>query len=170
MHPKKRKSDLPTVISPSHSLDSVDNSLPGALTPPQNWIDEVKQNVRSSWDMTSKDKVLDTDWLSHCLESLLSQEIVEKYGFSTQQTATKVVLRDLIFTRKLKEVCMKYPLVHGLRTLREEIVFTAQPKIHSHSQMFRYGRSIFCQPHRPNFSDIFDLWLHRFVRSPCNIP
>ena len=130
MHPKKRKSDLPTVISPSHSLDSVDNSLPGALTPPQNWIDEVKQNVRSSWDMTSKDKVLDTDWLSHCLESLLSQEIVEKYGFSTQQTATKVVLRDLIFTRKLKEVCMKYPLVHGLRTLREEIVFTAQPKIH----------------------------------------
>ena len=104
MHPKRRKSDLPTVISPSHSLDSIDNSLPGALTPPQNWIDEVKQNVRASWDMTSKDKALDTDWLSHCLESLLSQEIVEKYGFSTPQTATKVVLRDLIFTRKLKEV------------------------------------------------------------------
>ena len=113
MHPKKRKSDLPTVISPSHSLDSIDNSLPGTLTPPQNWIDEVKQNVRSSWDMTSKDKVLDTDWLSYCLESLLSQEIVEKYGFSTQQTATTVVLRDLIFTRKLKEVCTKYPLVYN---------------------------------------------------------
>ena len=49
---------------------------------------------------------------------------------------------------------------HGLRTPREEITFTARPKIHSHSQIFRYGRSIFCLPHRPNFSDIFDLCLH----------
>ena len=49
---------------------------------------------------------------------------------------------------------------HGLRTPREKIAFTAQPKIRSHSQIFRYGRSIFCLPHRPNFSDIFDLCLH----------
>ena len=49
---------------------------------------------------------------------------------------------------------------HGLRTPREEIAFTARPKIHSHSQIFRYGRSIFCLPHRPNISDIFDLCLH----------
>ena len=49
---------------------------------------------------------------------------------------------------------------HGLRTPREEIAFTARPKIHSHSQIFRYGGSIFCLPHRPNFSDIFDLSLH----------
>ena len=49
---------------------------------------------------------------------------------------------------------------HGLWTPREKIAFTAQPKIHSHSQIFRYGRSIFCLPHRPNFSDIFDLCLH----------
>ena len=49
---------------------------------------------------------------------------------------------------------------HGLRTLREEIAFTARPKIHSHSQIFRYCRSIFCLLHRPNFSDIFDLCLH----------
>ena len=49
---------------------------------------------------------------------------------------------------------------HGLRMPREEIAFTARPKIHSHSQIFRYGRSIFCLPHRPNFSDIFDLCLH----------
>ena len=46
----------------------------------------------------------------------------------------------------------------GLRTPGEEIAFTARPKIHS--QIFRYGRSIFCLPHRPNFSDIFDLCLH----------
>ena len=30
----------------------------------------------------------------------------------------------------------------------------------SHSQIFRYCQSIFCLPHRPNFSDIFDLCLH----------
>ena len=43
---------------------------------------------------------------------------------------------------------------------REEMAFTARPKIHSHSQIFRYGRSIFCLPLLPNFSDIFDLCLH----------
>ena len=51
-------------------------------------------------------------------------------------------------------------LGHGLRTPGEEIFFTAWPKIHSQSQIFRYGRSIFCLPHRPKFSDCFDLCLH----------
>ena len=43
-----------------------------------------------------------------------------------------------------------YPLIpysniwaHGLRTPREEMTFTARPKIKSQSQIFRYGRSIF---------------------------
>ena len=53
-----------------------------------------------------------------------------------------------------------HTFVHGLRTPREEIAFTARPKIQSQSQIFRYGGSIFCLPHRPNFSDIFDLCLH----------
>ena len=35
-----------------------------------------------------------------------------------------------------------------------------QPKIQSQSQIFRYGQSIFCLPHRPNFSYVFDLCLH----------
>ena len=52
-------------------------------------------------------------------------------------------------------------LTHRLRTPREEIAFTARPKIHSHSQIFRYGRSIFCLPHQPKFSDFFDLCFHR---------
>ena len=51
-------------------------------------------------------------------------------------------------------------LYHGLRTPREEIAFTARPKIHSHSQIIKYGQSIRCLPHWPNFSDIFDLCLH----------
>jgi hypothetical protein len=33
-------------------------------------------------------------------------------------------------------------------------------KIHSNSQIFRYGRSMFCCPHRPKFSYFFDLCLH----------
>ena len=49
---------------------------------------------------------------------------------------------------------------HGLRTPREEIPFTARPKTQSQSQIFRYGGSIFCLPHRTNFPDIFDLCLH----------
>ena len=37
---------------------------------------------------------------------------------------------------------------------------TARQKIQSQFQIFRYGRSIFCLPHWPNFSDIFDLCHH----------
>ena len=59
-------------------------------------------------------------------------------------------------------------LGHGLRTPREEIAFTARPKIQSQSEIFRYGRSIFCLPHRPNFSDIFDLCLH-WVSVVCGV-
>ena len=53
-----------------------------------------------------------------------------------------------------------YGYAHGLRTPGDEIAFTARPKINSHSQIFRYSRSIFCLPHRPKFSDFFDLCLH----------
>ena len=53
-----------------------------------------------------------------------------------------------------------HDLQHGLRTPREEIAFTTRPKIQSQSQTFTYDGSIFCLPHRPNFSNIFDLCLH----------
>ena len=50
---------------------------------------------------------------------------------------------------------------HGLRTFREEIAFTARPKIHSHSKIFRYGLSIFRPAHHPIFQiHIFDSYLH----------
>ena len=64
------------------------------------------------------------------------------------------------FVKNTFQHCDLHRQRHGLRTPREEIAFTARPKIHSHSQIFRYGGSIFCLPHRPNFSDIFDLCLH----------
>ena len=57
-------------------------------------------------------------------------------------------------------ISLLHGLMHGLRKPREEKAFTAWPKIQSQSQIFRYGRSIFCLPHRPKFSDFFDLCLH----------
>ena len=50
--------------------------------------------------------------------------------------------------------------MHGVRTPREEIAFTAWPEIQSQSQIVRYGQSIFYLSHRPKFSDFFDLCLN----------
>ena len=69
-----------------------------------------------------------------------------------------------------------YDIKHVLWTPREEIAFTAQPKIPSQSQIFRYNRNMVCCPHWPNFSDIFDLCLHwmsivrniKFTSEPWN--
>ena len=60
--------------------------------------------------------------------------------------------------RSQKTLSGNYGVRHGLRTPGEEFTFTARPKIKS--QIFRYSRSIFCLPHRPKFSDFFDLCLH----------
>ena len=49
---------------------------------------------------------------------------------------------------------------HGLWTPREIIAFTARLIIQFQFQIFRYSQSIFCWPHWPNFSDIFDLCPH----------
>jgi hypothetical protein len=64
----------------------------------------------------------------------------------------------ITFDDNIDVMCKFHGREHGLRTPREEKAFTAQPKIQS--QIFRYDRSIFCLPHQPNFSDIFDLCLH----------
>ena len=47
----------------------------------------------------------------------------------------------------------------GIRTTDNQRRNT-QPKIHPNSQIFRYSQKISCLPHRPNFSDTFDLCLH----------
>jgi hypothetical protein len=61
-----------------------------------------------------------------------------------------------ILTKKADYSCM----YTRTTTTSEEIAFTARPNIQFQSQIFRYGQSKFCLPHRPNFSDIFDLCLH----------
>ena len=55
---------------------------------------------------------------------------------------------------------ISHPPDHRLRTPIEELAFAAWQKIHNHSQIFTYGRSTFCLPYQPNFSDIFDSYLH----------
>ena len=70
---------------------------------------------------------------------------IKKFGFNTDKSDKKGHLRMLD---------------HGLRTPGEEIAVTARPKIKYQSQIFRYGQSIFCLPHRPNFSDVFALCLY----------
>ena len=65
------------------------------------------------------------------------------------------------FSKRIRKTsCLLETSELGLRTPGEEIAFTARPKIKSQSQIFRYGRSIFCLPHRPKISDLFDLCLH----------
>ena len=92
------------------------------------------------------------------LQPLIRTEImVKKYYFSSEELLCfKYFFIEMLFP--IIKCCVV--VWHGLRTPREEIAFTAQPKIQSQSQIFRYGQSIFCLSHRPNFSDIFDLCLH----------
>ena len=57
--------------------------------------------------------------------------------FGTVQTADLAVRRTVEAERKRK--INKNNVEHGLWTAGEDIAFTAQPKINSHSQIFRYG-------------------------------
>ena len=112
------------------------------------------------------------DWkLRMCWMSLHVKGRVVLCGLVMHSTRLHVSVLVAGVAKVIKFSCTAlYPLLnwcmqlyhgnHGLRTLGEEIDFTARPKIHSHSQIFRYGRSIFCLPHRPKFSDFFDLCLH----------
>ena len=91
-----------------------------------------------------------------------TQPLLPNMYFFLKNTRKKAVLAVLLLVAALN------PMYHGLRTPIEEIAFTAQPKINSQSQIFRYAQSIFCLPHQPKFSDFFDLCLHwvSVVRDP----
>ena len=81
---------------------------------------------------------------------------------------------DLIFGRAVKAISslgVRSPCLepskknsnggkHGLRTPREEISFTDGRKFNPNPKFLGTAEAIFCLPHQPNFSDIFDLCLH----------
>ena len=102
--------------------------------------------------------------LSNFLGGILENQWFHKYILTSSDikkaTSEIIVLRYVRQNVLTKSTGPWHSTWHGLRTPREEIAFTARPKIQSQSQFFRYGGSIFCLPHRPNFSDIFDLCLH----------
>ena len=95
-------------------------------------------------------------------QSLQSISQVSDPSFLSQRGAIKQIwvfeAQTILSTQGHAILCMG--AAHGLRTPGKEIAFTAQPKINSHSQIFRCGRSKFCWSRRPKFSDFFDLCLH----------
>ena len=92
------------------------------------------------------------------------------FGFKKDSVTVHMILIEKLLGNQLyvRFQVFSNECKHGLRTPREEIAFTARPKIHSHSQIFRYGGSIFCLPHRPEFSGFFAFCLHwvSVVRAP----
>ena len=70
------------------------------------------------------------------------------------------IILTLILWAGHKSLTLFSGFPHRLQMPWDEVVFTKWRKIHSHSQIFRYGRSIFCLPHWPKLSYFFDLCLH----------
>ena len=82
--------------------------------------------------------------------------IFKKTGTKLSSRAVKIPRNEYTFKKAtfkqlflVKIMSLFNNLLHGLRSLSEEIAFTARLKINSHSQMLWYSRSIFCLPHRP---------------------
>ena len=70
---------------------------------------------------------------------------------------------QIVVSYSFKELVISYIFANGLRTPIDEIAFTARPKINSHSQIFRYGQSIFCLPHLIHINAIsfFISWIEK---------
>ena len=121
-----------------------------------NWEGHCGQNVvrvrYASLDQLLSKYIWLKSWApKFCWKNSMSRDYSIEYVCDIQENPSSQVLP--IIAKNLS-------FHHGLRTPGEEIAFTARPKIHSHSQIFKYGRSIFCLPHRPKFSIFFDLCLH----------
>ena len=103
----RRKSDTTTIISPRRSIisngSSNDDTLAGILTPPQDWLISVEE-VHRSFLAADPDEKLNLEWLSCCLKHYITEEIVRKYDMGNKELAVKVLLKDIILTRKLQQV------------------------------------------------------------------
>ena len=95
-----------------------------------------------------------------------SKVTFESFPCKKMERSQKILL--FFLSKTPKESNSKIDMDHGLRTPSVEIPFTARSKINSHSQIFRCGRSIFCLPHPPKFSDFFNLCLH-WVSIVCDM-
>ena len=126
----RRKSDTTTIISPRRSIisnGSNDDTLAGILTPPQDWLIAVEE-VHRSFMAQDPDEKLDLEWLGCCLNHYITEDIVEKYDMGNKELAVKVLLRDIILTRKLQQMtdgCLR--IVYGSSNTTEEFAQTLGP-------------------------------------------
>ena len=105
---------------------------------------------------------------STTIYQVLSKAIVTDIIWSLKNTIY-VSQKRFLLKHLLKQAAVQIPNYltyrHGLRTPREEIAFTtAWPKIQSQSQIFRYGRRIFCLPSLGVHSPRYSPWSHQ---RPC---
>ena len=99
----RRKSDTTTIISRPSSIasnDSLDDTLAGVLTPPQDWLNAV-QDVTN---ISGFDETLDMECFKMCLEYLITEEMVKKHEMGSKDLTIKILQRDVILVQKLKKV------------------------------------------------------------------
>ena len=97
---------------------------------------------------------------------LFATEVVQSPLFCERKTICVLWFKCLLWFMPKLVACFKTEHLYLNTRTRDEITFTAQPKIQSQPQLFRYGRSIFCLPHWPTFSDIFSLCLNIYSFIP----
>ena len=107
---------------------------------------------------------LDTWYVGYCQQLLVRPVSKRVERMFSRSKVSRSIDRSQEFFSRIKNENMSsindfMHWMHGLRTPREEIAFTARPKIQSQPQILRYDWSIFCLPHRPNFLCIFELCL-----------
>ena len=97
---------------------------------------------------------------------LFATEVVQSPLFCERKTICVLWFKCLLWFMPKLVACFKTEHLYLNTRTRDEITFTAQPKIQFQPQLFRYGRSIFCLPHWPTFSDIFSLCLNIYSFIP----
>ena len=101
-----------------------------------------------------------TIYLKYILQKIPWTQYLSYLSFQYGIVINFIIQSNIFEFIGLPQSVHNHSYAHGLRTPGEEIAFTARPKIHSHSQNFRYGRRIFCLPHRPKISGFIDFCLH----------
>ena len=120
--------------------------------------------ARDTLDRTSDNLGVATEllWGLLCLNQQNQKISKGSFLYNEQkiETAAKLQYVSMLAVLALSQFLLDITANHGLRTPGDEIPFTTRPKIKSQSQIYMYGQSIFCLPHRPKISGYFDLCLH----------
>ena len=125
---RRQKSN--TLISARQSIisdGSQDDTLAGKLTPPQDWLVAVEE-VHRSFLSGGETALMESEWLRYCLKHFITDETVERYEMGNKELAIKVLLRDIILTRKLQQLvdgCTR--IVYGASNTSEDFAQSLGP-------------------------------------------